>query len=58
LLATGVYNRRFETFNGRKMMKGFHNKVLHIDLSEKKFWSEDIPDTILSSLLGGRGLGA
>ena len=39
-------------------MKGFHNKVLHIDLSEKKFWSEDIPDTILNSLLGGRGLGA
>jgi len=39
-------------------MEGFYNKVLHVDLSKKEYWSEGISDDILESLLGGRGLGA
>ena len=33
-------------------------KLLKIDLSNKSFTTEDIPDTIIKHYLGGRGLGA
>ncbi|MBC7189303.1 aldehyde ferredoxin oxidoreductase family protein [Candidatus Aerophobetes bacterium] len=39
-------------------MYGFHNKILNVDLTGKKYWSEEIPESILKSTLGGRGLGA
>ena len=37
-------------------MDGFHNKVLHIDLSQRSFDEEPIDDEICASLLGGKGL--
>jgi len=39
------------------MMKGFFNKVLHVDLTNSKYWTEEIADDIFSAWLGGRGLG-
>lgn len=39
-------------------MKGFFNKVLHVELSKLTYWNEELKDEILSSWLGGRGLGA
>lgn len=41
-----------------KVMKGFFNRLLRIDLSKKKTTVESIPDTILRSYLGGKGLGS
>ncbi len=38
-------------------MKGFHNRVLHIDLSRRSFREESIDDAIYQELLGGKGLG-
>jgi len=38
-------------------MKGFHNRLLRIDLTNKSFAYEDIPDSVLSRTLGGKGLG-
>jgi aldehyde:ferredoxin oxidoreductase len=38
-------------------MDGFHNKVLHINLSQRSFKEEAIDDEIYTSLLGGKGLG-
>jgi aldehyde:ferredoxin oxidoreductase len=38
-------------------MNGFFNKILRIDLSSETFGYEDIPDTLLSGTLGGKGLG-
>ena len=37
-------------------MKGFHNKVLHIDLSQMSFEEESIDDAIYREFLGGKGL--
>lgn len=37
-------------------MEGFHNKVLHIDLSQRPFEEEPIDDEIYARLLGGKGL--
>lgn len=39
-------------------MKGFFNRLLRIDLSQKKTTVEPIPDSILRSYLGGKGLGS
>jgi aldehyde:ferredoxin oxidoreductase len=39
-------------------MKGFFNQLLRIDLSKKKSIVEPIPDSILRSYLGGKGLGS
>ena len=38
-------------------MKGFHNRALFVDLDRRTFRYEDIPDTVLSATLGGKGLG-
>jgi aldehyde:ferredoxin oxidoreductase len=38
-------------------MKGFHNVVLHIDLSRRSFEEEPINDSVYRQLLGGKGLG-
>ncbi len=37
-------------------MKGFYNKVLHINLSKKSFEEESIDDEVYRKLLGGKGL--
>ncbi len=39
-------------------MKGFFNRLLRIDLSKKKTEVEPIPDSVLRSYLGGKGLGS
>lgn len=39
-------------------MEGFHNQLLHIDLTDRTWTEEDIPDEVLSSYLGGKGLAA
>ncbi|OGP73054.1 MAG: aldehyde:ferredoxin oxidoreductase [Deltaproteobacteria bacterium RBG_16_49_23] len=39
-------------------MKGFFNQLLRIDLSKQKTTVEPIPDSILRSYLGGKGLGS
>ncbi len=38
-------------------MKGFFNRLLRINLNEKSFKYEDIPDVVLRMTLGGKGLG-
>jgi aldehyde:ferredoxin oxidoreductase len=38
-------------------MKGFHSKILHIDLTKKIFREEDIDESIYRGFLGGKGLG-
>jgi aldehyde:ferredoxin oxidoreductase len=38
-------------------MKGFHNKVLHVDLNQRSFEEETIDDEIYRALFGGKGLG-
>jgi aldehyde:ferredoxin oxidoreductase len=37
-------------------MKGFFNRVLKIDAGEKTFAVEEIPDSVLEQVLGGKGL--
>src|SRR5512136_3474719 len=39
-------------------MKGFFNQLLRIDLSRKETTTEPIPEPILQSYLGGKGLGS
>ncbi len=39
-------------------MKGFFNQLLRIDLSHQKFTVEPIPEAVLRSYLGGKGLGS
>lgn len=39
-------------------MKGFFNQLLRIDLTRKKWNVEPIPDSVLRSYLGGKGLGS
>ena len=39
-------------------MKGFYNRLLRIDLSNKQFKFEQIPDSVLERSLGGKGLGS
>jgi len=38
-------------------MNGFHNVVLHINLSQRSFEEEHIDDAVYRELLGGKGLG-
>jgi len=38
-------------------MDGFHNVVLHINLSQRSFEEEPIDDAVYRQLLGGKGLG-
>jgi aldehyde:ferredoxin oxidoreductase len=37
-------------------VRGFHNKVLHIDLSQRSFEEQSIDDAIYREFLGGKGL--
>lgn len=39
-------------------MKGFFQKVLHIDLKTRTSFVEQLPDSVYESYLGGKGLGA
>lgn len=39
-------------------MDGFHNLVLHVDVSERTFEEERIDDSVYQGSLGGKGLGA
>jgi aldehyde:ferredoxin oxidoreductase len=39
-------------------MKGFFNQLLRIDLSRRKTTVEAIPESVLRSYLGGKGLGS
>ena len=39
-------------------MKGFFQKILHIDLSSGKTFAEDLPEAVYENYLGGKGLGA
>jgi len=39
-------------------MKGFFNRLLRIDLGRRSFSYEEIPDSVLTETLGGKGLGA
>ncbi len=41
-----------------KEMKGFFNQLLRVDLSREKWTVEPIPDSILKTHLGGKGLGS
>jgi len=38
-------------------MKGFFNKILRIDLRTRTFQEETLPDSLLETTLGGKGLG-
>jgi aldehyde:ferredoxin oxidoreductase len=38
-------------------MDGFHNVVLHVNLSQRSFEEETIDDAVYRELLGGKGLG-
>jgi aldehyde:ferredoxin oxidoreductase len=38
-------------------MYGYFNKLLRINLTQKSFTYENIPDTVLEKTLGGKGLG-
>ncbi|MDY6973120.1 MAG: aldehyde ferredoxin oxidoreductase N-terminal domain-containing protein, partial [Thermodesulfobacteriota bacterium] len=37
-------------------MKGFHNRILMIDLTSRSFETRDIPDSLCEKHLGGKGL--
>jgi aldehyde:ferredoxin oxidoreductase len=39
-------------------MKGFHNRLLRIDLSTQRSRHEQIPDSVIEGSLGGKGLGS
>ena len=39
-------------------MKGFFNQLLRIDLSKRKTAVEPVPDSVLQTYLGGKGLGS
>jgi len=39
-------------------LKGYTGKILIVNLTEKDFWTETIPDDTLKKFIGGRGLGA
>src|SRR3989337_516955 len=38
-------------------MNAWHGKALHVDLTSKRSWTEKIPEELLTSFIGGRGLG-
>jgi len=37
-------------------MKGFFNKILRIHLKTRTFQEENLPDSVLETTLGGKGL--
>jgi aldehyde:ferredoxin oxidoreductase len=37
--------------------RGYNNKILNIDLSKEKIWTEDLDEQVMRLLLGGKGLG-
>jgi len=39
-------------------MYGFHGKVLHLDVTDRSYRVDEIPDDVLRRYLGGRGLGS
>ncbi len=39
-------------------MKGVWNKILRVDLNEKKVTTQDVPDEAYEYFLGGEGLAA
>jgi len=39
-------------------VKGFHGRILHVDVTEPRHWVEQLPDEIPLRYLGGRGLGS
>lgn len=39
-------------------MKGFYGKLLRINLSERRFWTEQISEEVFKNYLGGKGLGS
>ena len=38
-------------------MRGFHNRLLRIDLTTRSFRCDELPDSVLRRCLGGKGLG-
>jgi len=38
-------------------MKGFFNKLLRVNLKDKRYSAEEISDSVLENTLGGKGLG-
>ncbi len=38
-------------------MNAWHGKALHVDLTSQKAWTEEIHEQLLTSFIGGRGLG-
>ncbi len=38
-------------------MFGFYGRVLNIDVTEQKWWVNQLPDNVLARCLGGKGLG-
>lgn len=38
-------------------MKGYSGRILHVDLSDEKIWTEDVPEQIYRKYLGGSCLG-
>jgi len=38
-------------------MKAWHGKVLHVDLSDRRIWTEDLSNQLLATHIGGRGIG-
>jgi len=47
-----------KTYFMGELMKGFFNRLLRIDLGAREFSYEEIPDSVLSETLGGKGLGS
>jgi aldehyde:ferredoxin oxidoreductase len=39
-------------------MKGFYGKILHIDLAEKRVWTEELTRSMVAAFIGGRGVNA
>jgi aldehyde:ferredoxin oxidoreductase len=38
-------------------MNAWHGKALHVDLSTRKIWTEELSDQFLATHIGGRGIG-
>jgi aldehyde:ferredoxin oxidoreductase len=44
--------------DGGKIKGGYLGNILHIDLTDKKFWLEDVGEDFALKYIGGRGFGA
>lgn len=42
----------------KKIIGGYHHKLLRVDLTSRTFKIEELPDKILTDFIGGRGLGS